>query len=63
MMMCEHTFEARDGSTLARDTVRYDVPFERLVHRWLVRPDIERTSPFRAQALRRRFATEPPTAP
>ena len=42
MMIHEHTFEPRDGSTLARDTVRYAAPFERLVHRWLVRPDIER---------------------
>ena len=52
----EHTFEARDGGTLARDRVRYAVPFDFLAHRWLVRPDIERIFRFRAEALRRRFA-------
>jgi ligand-binding SRPBCC domain-containing protein len=57
MMIHAHTFEPRDGSTLARDTVRSAAPFERLVHRWLVRPDIERIFHFRAEALRRRFAT------
>lgn len=36
----EHTFEARDGGTLARDHVRYAVPFDFLAHRLLVRPDI-----------------------
>jgi ligand-binding SRPBCC domain-containing protein len=62
-MIHEHTCEPRGSSTLARDTVRYAPPFERLVHRWLVRPDIERIFLFRAEALRRRFATEQPTAP
>jgi ligand-binding SRPBCC domain-containing protein len=57
----EHTFEARDGGTLARDVVRYAVPFDLLVHRWLVRPDIEKIFQFRSEALRRRFAASPPT--
>jgi len=53
----EHTFEPREGGTLARDRVRYAVPFDGLTHRWLVRPDIEKVFQFRAEALRKRFAT------
>jgi len=52
-----HTFEPRDGGTFTRDRICYAVPFDRLTHRWLVRPDIESFSHFRAEALRRRFAT------
>jgi ligand-binding SRPBCC domain-containing protein len=52
----EHTFEARDGGTLARDHVRYAVPFDFLSHRWIVRPDIEKIFAFRTQALLKRFA-------
>jgi ligand-binding SRPBCC domain-containing protein len=53
----EHTFEARDGGTLARDHVRYAVPFDALVHRWLVRPDIEKIFQYRSVMLQRQFAT------
>jgi ligand-binding SRPBCC domain-containing protein len=53
----EHTFEARDGGTLARDVVHYAVPWDFLVHHWLVRPDIEKNFAFRAQELRKRFST------
>lgn len=56
----EHTFEAHDGGTLARDVVRYAVPLDFLAHRWFVRPDIERIFQFRSEALRKRFAVEPP---
>ena len=42
--------EPCDGGTLARDHVRYAVPFDRLLHRWFVRPDIERIFLFRAEA-------------
>ncbi|MGD0209211.1 MAG: SRPBCC family protein [Verrucomicrobiota bacterium] len=52
----EHTFEARDGGTLARDHVRYAVTLDFLVHRLLVRPDIERIFQFRSEALRKRFS-------
>ena len=52
----EHTFEPRDGGTLARDVVRYAVPFDFLAHRLLVRPDIEQIFRFRSEALRKRFA-------
>ena len=53
----EHTFEPRDGGTLARDHVRYAVRLDWLVHRRFVRPDIEQIFQFRAEALRKRFAT------
>jgi ligand-binding SRPBCC domain-containing protein len=51
----EHTFEPRDGGTLARDHVRYAVPFDCMVHRLFVRRDIETIFQFRADALRKRF--------
>ena len=59
----EHTFEARDGGTLARDVVRYAVPFDFLAHRLFVRPDIERIFNFRSEALRNRFAVSEPVRP
>lgn len=51
----EHTFEARDGGTLARDMVQYSVPFDFLAHRWLVRPDVEKIFKHRTEALQLRF--------
>jgi ligand-binding SRPBCC domain-containing protein len=51
----EHTFEARDGGTLARDRVSYAVPLDFVSHRWLVRPDIEKIFRYRTEALRKRF--------
>ena len=59
----EHTFEPREGGTLARDRVRYAVPLDVLVHQWLVRPDIEKIFQFRTDALRRRFSTSPARQP
>ena len=53
----EHTFEPRDGGTLARDLVRYAVPLDFLVHRWLVQPDIEKIFRHRSEALRTRFTS------
>jgi ligand-binding SRPBCC domain-containing protein len=53
----EHTFEPREGGTLARDRVRYAVALDFLIHRRIVRPDIERIFQFRAEALRSRFPT------
>src|SRR5262245_10988524 len=55
----EHTFDLRDGGTLIRDAVQYAVPFDALLHRWFVRPDIERIFQFRAAELRRRFGSAP----
>lgn len=53
----EHTFESRDGGTLARDHVRYAAPMDFLTHRWLVRPDIERIFQYRTEALRKKFSS------
>ena len=53
----EHTFEPRNHGTFARDLLRYVVPFDTLLHRWFVRPDIERIFQFRAAELKRRFAS------
>ncbi len=53
----EHTFEPENGGTLAKDVVQYATPFDFLVHRWLVRPDIERIFQFRSDALRTRFGS------
>jgi len=57
----EHTFEARDDGTLARDLVRYGVPLDFLVHRWFVRPEVERIFRYRSEALRKLFPAVPPT--
>jgi ligand-binding SRPBCC domain-containing protein len=54
----EHIFEPKDGGTLASDRVSYAVPFDFLVHDWLVRRDVERIFAFRAEALRKRFGLD-----
>ena len=51
----EHTFEACDGGTLARDVVRYAVPFDFIAHPLFVRRDIAKIFAFRQEALRKRF--------
>ena len=51
----EHTFEESDGGTLARDRVRYATPFDWLVHRWWVRPDVEGIFAHRTRRLREIF--------
>lgn len=57
----EHTFEARDGATVARDRVRYDHLGGRLVNRLLVAPDIERIFAYRRRKLEELFGVvEPP---
>ena len=50
-----HTFEPRDGGTLARDVVQYAVPFDFIAHPLFVRRDIENIFAFRQAALRQRF--------
>lgn len=54
----EHTFEPKVGGTLVRDHVRYAVLADWLLHRWLVRPDIERIFAYRSEVLRRLFGAE-----
>jgi ligand-binding SRPBCC domain-containing protein len=51
----KHNFEARDRGTLVRDHVRYAVPFDWLVHKLVVRPDVQRIFAYRTECLRRRF--------
>lgn len=51
----EHLFLGEGGGTVLRDRVSYAVPLDFLVHRWLVRPDIERIFRFRAEVMRSRF--------
>jgi len=41
-----HTFEPRDGGTLARDVVQYALPFDFITHPLFVRRDIEKILPF-----------------
>jgi ligand-binding SRPBCC domain-containing protein len=53
----DHTFEPCNHGTLVRDAVQYAVPFDVLLHRWFVWPDIKRIFEFRAAALRRRFTS------
>lgn len=50
-----HTFDASGGGTFVRDLVQYAVPFDFVVHRWLVRPDIEQIFRYRSAQLRKRF--------
>ena len=52
-----HNFESRDGGTLVCDDVRYAVSCDWLVHKLVVRPDIERIFAYRADCLRRRFGS------
>ena len=55
-----HTFEARDGGTLIRDTVRYALPLGplgRLAHAAFVRRDLERIFDFRRDAAVRLLST------
>ncbi|HEX5398106.1 MAG TPA: SRPBCC family protein [Verrucomicrobiae bacterium] len=51
----EHTFQPRDGGTLARDHVRYAVPFDFIAYPLFVRRDIERIFAFRRKALLAKF--------
>ena len=54
----EHTFEARDGGTLARDEVWYAVPLDFLTPARWVRPDVERIFAYRERALKKRFLNQ-----
>jgi ligand-binding SRPBCC domain-containing protein len=55
----EHSFDSDEKGTLVRDHVRYAVFFDFIVHRWLVRPEVERIFAFRAAALKKIFALKP----
>lgn len=51
----EHNFELRDAGTLVRDYVRYAIPFDLLLHKFVVRPDLDRIFSYRAESLGHRF--------
>lgn len=51
----EHVFEGRDGGTVVRDHVRYDVPGGALVDRWIVRRDLRRIFDYRHERLKEMF--------
>ena len=50
-----HRFQSGNGGTLVCDDVRYAVPFDWLLHKFVVRPDVERIFTYRADCLRMRF--------
>jgi len=50
-----HRFQPRNAGTLVSDDVRYAVPFDWLLHKFIVRPDVERIFTYRADCLRRQF--------
>jgi ligand-binding SRPBCC domain-containing protein len=52
----EHKFEAKDQGTLVRDDVHYAVPFDPLIHKLMVQPDVKRIFAYRAKCLHREFA-------
>ena len=50
----EHRFEPLDGGTVVVDDVAYEVPgwlVEPLLHRWLVRPDLDRLFAYRRRTM------------
>ena len=51
----EHTFEEKDGGTVARDRVDYKVAFGALVHRLFVGRDVERIFAYRRCVLSHYF--------
>ena len=53
----EHKFEARNEGTLVVDHVHYAVPFDRLLRKLVVGPDVERIFAYRTECLLRRFGT------
>ena len=58
----EHRFEPDGDGTVCSDVVDYEVPGGKLVHEYLVRPDLEHIFAYRQNAMQRIFA-EPPTVP
>lgn len=51
----EHTFEPRGTGTLCCDLVKYAVHFDFLIHRFFIRPDIEKIFNFRQRKMRELF--------
>lgn len=57
-----HTFEPVEGGTLCRDRVVYAAPGGGLVHRYFVRPEIEKIFAYRRDTLLKIFAGRPAVA-
>lgn len=58
----EHTFVSQEDGTLMGDRVTYALPFAavgRIAHRVLVKRDVERIFDFRAETMRKLFASQP----
>ena len=51
----QHTFEPRGTGTLCCDIVKYAVFFDTLIHRFFIRPDIEKIFNFRQRKMRELF--------
>jgi len=51
----EHRFRPAERGTVVSDTVEYEVPGGSLVHRFLVRPDLESIFTYRTEQLQLRF--------
>jgi len=47
----EHTFEEVDGKTIVQDNVHYIPRGGKLIHRWMVKPDLEKIFLFRHDKL------------
>lgn len=58
----EHTFIPERGGTLAGDRVRYAALGGSLIHRWLIKPDLNRIFARRADVLRKIFDPQKPKA-
>jgi len=54
-----HTFEDEHGGTRCRDRVEYAYLGDFLVHRWLVKRDVENIFKHRAEALQELFPPKP----
>lgn len=52
-----HRFEPRNGGTLVFDDVQYAVSFDWLLHKLVVRRDVERIFAYRTDCLLRRFGS------
>ena len=66
MWVHEHEFIEHEGGTLCRDRVVYRVPggpLAPLVHRWFVKPDVDRIFEYRMQKLRQTFGETPRSGP
>ncbi len=55
----EHQFKEENGETIILDRVQYAVPFDFIMHRWFVRPEIERIFNFRTKKMCEVFPPHP----